>query len=114
MLKLSAIGFVGKTPRFTKTGDTKVLAFSLGTTRSIGKGKTKTSWTEVRLWGDYAEAMSPYIKKGRGLYVEGRPEATAFINKKEEAVGTLTLHADQVEFLGANPDKDEASEAAAE
>lgn len=113
MLKIQAIGNIGKV-RFTSTEKTKVLAFSLATNRPIGKGKTKTTWVECRVWDNLAESLKDYAKKGRAVYVEGRPEASAYVNKKEEAVGDVLIHVDVLELLGPNnspkPEGEEKSE----
>ena len=51
-------------------------------------------WREVT-------TIAQYITKGTKVYVEGSPDADAYINKEGKAVGNLKINVREFEFLGS-------------
>ena len=51
-------------------------------------------WREVT-------TIAQYITKGTKVYVEGSPDADAYINKEGKAVGSLKINVREFEFLGS-------------
>lgn len=51
--------------------DTKLLTFSIANSRTY-KDEEQTSWINCNLWGKSAEALAPYLTKGKLVVVTGR------------------------------------------
>jgi single-strand DNA-binding protein len=76
--KVILIGNVGKDPEI-KSFDNggKVANFSIATSESwkdkqSGERKEKTDWHNVAVFGQLADIVERYVKKGSKLYVEGK------------------------------------------
>jgi single-strand DNA-binding protein len=71
------IGNVGKDPELKslETGN-KVVTFSMATSEVYkdkhGEKQEKTEWHNIVMWGNRAEILDKYVKKGSKLYVEGK------------------------------------------
>ena len=78
--KLIIAGNLGKDPemRYAPNGDA-VTSFSVATSRKYtdksGQKVEETIWFRVSVWGKQAEVCNQYLKKGRGVLVEGRLNA---------------------------------------
>lgn len=75
--KIIILGNVGKKPELAYTpSGTAVCRFSVATNHKWkdGKGENKeeVTWHNVSTWGDTAEIVNKYLKKGSKVYVEGR------------------------------------------
>lgn len=106
-----AAGRVGRDAelRFTPIGE-PVLGFSLATDRGWGDNK-HTVWFNCSLWGERAEKLAPYIKKGTALLVEGEVAARAYLDRDTgEARASLDLRARTVRFLGGRGERDSLSD----
>lgn len=60
-----------------------VLNINLASNRKIGETQY-TDWVSLKVWGERAVKLAPYITKGTRLYVEGRPEARAYKKRLPE------------------------------
>ena len=105
------LGNVGKTPelRYTQGGHA-VCDFSVAVNKKRRKKNDAdtedrtyevTTWFRVTCWRALAENVAKYVNKGDQIFVTGEVEASAWINKNDEAQGQLELTADQVRFLGS-------------
>ena len=80
------IGHVGKDAEInhTKNG-TAVVNFSLATSESWkdreGVRKDHTEWHKCTLWGKMAEALGPYLVKGKHVCAEGSLETRKWEDK---------------------------------
>ena len=87
--KVSLIGSVGKDPEIRKTQDGKLIAsFSLATSeswkdKSTGERKQNTEWHKIVIFGQLAEIVERYVKKGSKLYLEGSLKTRDWIDKKD-------------------------------
>ena len=61
-------------------------------------GNKKVIWLDV-LKLDKEGKLTPYLVKGSIIEVEGRISVGAYINKENNAVGTMTLWANELGFL---------------
>lgn len=105
------LGNVGKTPELRYTqGGIAVCDFSVAVNKKRRKRNDAdtedqtyevTTWFRVTCWRALAENVAKYVNKGDQIFVTGEVEASAWINKNEEAQGQLELTADQVRFLGS-------------
>lgn len=75
--KVMLIGNLGRDPelRATPSGQ-NVATFSMATNRRYknrdGEWQDETQWHNIVVWGNRAEFITNYLKKGSRLFVEGR------------------------------------------
>jgi len=102
MIKTSVIGNLGKDANVKEVNGKKVINFSVAHTEKFknanGEDISKTTWVECAYWNDKT-AVVPYLKQGTLVYVEGMPEADAYL-KDGEAKATLRLRVGTVQLLG--------------
>ena len=105
--KVILIGNLGQdpeAPRKTQSGQS-VVDISIATRRRGKDGNDFTDWHTVTCWGNTADNVYKFLKKGRQVYIEGRlqydtwmDESTGRNRKKAKVV------ADTVQFLGSKND----------
>lgn len=104
MLKMSAIGHLGKDCIVKEVNGKNVINFTVAHTEKFkdaqGVLKEKTTWLECAYWSDRV-AIAPYLLKGTQVYVEGSPSADGYIDKNNQARATLRLRVDKIELLGS-------------
>jgi len=104
MLKATVIGNLGNDPdmRYSANGS-PLLRFNVAsnyrTRTPEGAWQDKTEWVRVTVIGTRAESLSPYLKKGSRVYVEGRFEARPWTDQQGQVRAGLEVLADQVEFM---------------
>lgn len=102
--KCILIGNLGRDAETSYTASqTAVTKFSVATTRrwkdqATGDWKDETNWTNVVLWR--GENVSPYLTKGKQVYVEGRLQTRSYEDKDGKKVWTTEVVADDVILLG--------------
>jgi single-strand DNA-binding protein len=104
MLKATLIGNLGSDPdlRYSANGS-PLLRFNVAsnyrTRTPEGEYQDKTEWVRVTVVGNRAESLSPYLKKGSRVYVEGRLEARPWTDQQGQIRAGLEVLANQVEFM---------------
>lgn len=102
--KVILIGHLGRDAETAYTASqTAVTKFSVATNRrwkdqQSGEWKEETNWTNVVLWR--GENLSPYLTKGKQVYVEGRIQTRSYDDKDGKKVYTTEVVADDVILLG--------------
>jgi len=73
------LGYVGKDAelKYTKNKQKAILTFDMATSVFTG-GKNYTTWHRVVVWGQLAEAVAKYIRKGALVFVEGSNEKNKY------------------------------------
>ena len=103
MIKLTAIGNLGKDCTVNTVNNKTVINFSVAHTEkfkdNMGVQKDKTVWVECAYWTDRT-AIAPYLKKGTQVYVEGSPEVRNYTTKDGANASSLTLRVQNVQLLG--------------
>ena len=112
MLKASIIGNLGNDPEMRySAGGAPFLRFIVASNfraRSPeGEGQDKTEWVRVTVFGQRAETLGQYLKKGSRVYVDGRLEARPWTDQQGQVRAGLELVASDVEFMSTRSD-DEA------
>lgn len=79
-----------------------VCSFNVAVNQYYGGNET-TTYYRVSAWRQLGESCQRYLAKGRKVHVSGAVKASAYINQQGQAVGSLELNAQTVEFLGGNP-----------
>jgi single-strand DNA-binding protein len=106
MIKLTAIGHLGKDATVNTVSGKQVINFAVAHTEKYknaqGEQVDKTIWVDCAYWTDKT-AIAPYLKKGTQVYVEGQPEATTY-NKGSEIFPKLICRVSSVQLLGSKQD----------
>ncbi len=106
------IGRVGNDPQ-TRTLDdgTVVTSFHVAVNERWsggGEQRKRVTWYRVTAWRGLAEVAGSHLKKGRLVFVRGRPGASAWVDQEGQARASLELTADEIKFLDAPPDAEES------
>lgn len=109
MLKLQAIGHLGKDAEVKQVGEKTVINFSVAHTEKVN-GESKTIWVECAKWGDKT-AVAQYLKKGTQVFVEGTPEVRTW-EKDGKGGASLKLFVTNLQLLG-NANREEPAAATA-
>jgi single-strand DNA-binding protein len=114
MIKLQLIGRVGSKPemRATKAGR-PVANFNVAV--SAGKdsnGEYVSKWYPVTCWDGRAELAVKIIEKGDLVLIEGSPELSSWVDKKDEEHLELMVHCKFLQVLARSKRKDGEPEVA--
>src|SRR6476469_3252569 len=103
MIKLQAIGHLGKDCTVNNVNGKNVMNFSVAHTEKFkdasGQQKEKTIWVDCAYWSERT-AIAPYLKKGTQVYVEGAPEVRTYQTQDGKQGASLTLRVLSVQLLG--------------
>jgi single-strand DNA-binding protein len=103
--KVIIVGNLGRDAelRYT-TGGHAVANFSLAATEKWndkqGQKQERTEWVRCQLWGKSAEALEPYLKKGKQVYIEGRLQTREWEDKDGNKRYTTEVRVDRTVLLG--------------
>lgn len=111
MFTASIIGNIGGDPeqKYAASG-TATLRFNVAVnqrTRVEGEWTEKTEWVRVTVFGNRAETLGQYLKKGTRVFVSGRLEARPWTSQQGEVRAGLEVIADTVEFFSTRQQDDE-------
>lgn len=99
--KVILIGNLGQdpeAPRKTNSG-LSVLDISIATSRKL-KGETRTDWHTVTCFGQTADNVHKFLRKGRQVYIEGRLQYDSWEDKNTgQKRKKAKIVADNVTFL---------------
>lgn len=109
-MKLIGVGRLGQDAQLRYTGDNTPVA-NLNVAWNYGRagsdGKRPTQWLEAALFGDRAEKLAPYLKKGTSVFLDIRDAHVETFNKRDGGTGVkLTGTVDAIEFAGDRPPSD--------
>lgn len=106
MNRVILIGNLGQDAelRHTQAG-TPVSNFSIATTErwmnKDGERQELTTWHRIVLWGTVAEALKPYLVKGKQVAVEGKLRANKWTSADGDKRETMEVIAEKVTLLGS-------------
>ena len=107
MIKLQVIGNLGKDCIVNTVNGKNVINFTVAHTEkyrdSQGNNQEKTTWVDCAYWTDRT-AVSPYLTKGKQVFVEGTPEVRTFTRNDGTAGASLSLRVREVQLLGGRGD----------
>jgi single-strand DNA-binding protein len=112
MLKASIIGNLGSDPemRYSANGSPYLrfnVASNFRARTPEGEWQDRTEWVRVTVFGQRADTLQQYLKKGSRVYVEGRLEARPWTDQQGQVRAGLEVMANDVEFMSSRAD-DEA------
>lgn len=116
--KVTLIGLLGNDPdvKTTATGLT-ITNISLATSeqwkdKQSGEQKERTEWHRVTFFGNLAEIVGKYQKKGSQIYVEGRLQTDKWQDKDGNDRYTTKIMANEMQMLSGSKALQGASESA--
>jgi single-strand DNA-binding protein len=117
MIKLLAIGHLGKDATTNQVNGKNVINFSVAHTEKFkdaaGNSMEKTIWLACAYWADKI-AIAPYLLKGTQVFIEGIPEVKMF-NRNDGSPGAeLTVKVFSVQLLGGKKEGASGAPAAAQ
>lgn len=101
--KVMILGRLGRDPekKYTASG-IAVCNFSVATSESVKKGNAfeeKTEWHKIIVFGNQAETVSKYVKKGSLVFIEGRIQSRSYQDKEGHEKHITEIIANSVRFL---------------
>ena len=103
MIKMQVIGHLGKDCLVNTVNGKNVINFTVAHTEkykdSQGNNQEKTTWVDCAYWTDRT-ALSPYLSKGKQVFVEGTPEIRTFTRQDGTNGASLSLRVREVQLLG--------------
>ncbi|NOX89330.1 MAG: single-stranded DNA-binding protein [Calditrichaeota bacterium] len=113
--KAILIGRVGKDPDLRYTpGGTSVAGFSIATNfrtkDSEGNWQENTEWHNISAFGNLADFVGNYIKKGRLVYIEGRLHTRSWEDQNNNKHYRTEIVANTIQLLGPKPEEAEGEE----
>ncbi|MEI9944927.1 MAG: single-stranded DNA-binding protein [Chitinophagaceae bacterium] len=107
MIKMQVIGNLGKDCVVNTVNGKNVINFTVAHTEkykdSQGTSQEKTTWVDCAYWTDRT-AISPYLTKGKQVFVEGTPEVRSFTRQDGTAGASLSMRVRDVQLLGGRGD----------
>lgn len=107
MIKMQVIGHLGKDCTVNTVNGKNVINFTVAHTEkyrdSQGNNQEKTTWVDCAYWTDRT-ALSPYLLKGKQVFVEGTPEVRTFTRQDGTGGASLSLRVREVQLLGGRGD----------
>lgn len=114
MIKLQIIGNLGKDCVVNTVNGKNVINFTVAHTEkyrdSQGNNQEKTTWVDCAYWTDRT-GISPYLTKGKQVFVEGTPEVRTFTRQDGTSGASLSLRVREVQLLGGRGDSSASSAA---
>jgi single-strand DNA-binding protein len=109
MLKATLIGNLGGDPETRYTADGRAfIRFNVASNYRArdqgGEWQDKTEWVRVTVFGQRAEALAQYLRKGTKVYVDGRLEARPWLDNSQQPRAGLEVIANDVEFMSSRTD----------
>ena len=103
MIKMQVIGNLGKDCLVNTVNGKNVINFTVAHTEkykdSQGNSQERTTWVDCAYWTDRT-ALSPYLTKGKQVFVEGTPEIRTFTRQDGTSGASLSLRIREVQLLG--------------
>jgi len=107
MIKLQLVGHLGKDCIVNTVNEKNVINFSVAHSEKYkdnqGVNQERTTWVDCAYWTDRT-AISPYLTKGRQVYIEGEPELKTFTKKDGTGGASLSLRVRFIQLMGSGSD----------
>ena len=112
MLKASVIGNLGNDPEMKYSANgAPFLRFNVASNFRArtpeGQWEDKTEWVRCTVFGQRAESLSQYLKKGMRVFVDGRLEARPWTDQQGGVRAGLELVASDVEFMSSRSEDEQ-------
>jgi single-strand DNA-binding protein len=112
-MPVSEFGRIGRDAelRYTPSGDAVCgIPVAVDYGRKGQDGKKPTQWYEVTLWGKQAEALAPYLLKGKQVFFTGTDLHVESFSKADGSQGTkLVCRAGEIKFASDGQQQQQAA-----
>lgn len=103
--RVQLIGRTGQDPEVRHLENGMAVAnFTLATNEKFktkdGEKKEITDWHKITIWGNLAEVVEKYVKKGDLLYIEGKIRTRSWDNKEGKTQYTTEIIGNVMQMLG--------------
>lgn len=117
MNQLQMIGFVGQDSKIKEFPSGKsAISFSVADnytyTDQNGEKTTETTWFQCLIFGttEYLERLQGQLKSGLRVFVQGSMSASAYLDKDNKVIPTVTVIVARIEYLFDKKSKEENPE----
>ena len=112
MLKATLIGNLGNDPdmRYSASGAPHLrfnVASNYRTRTPEGEWQERTEWVRVTVFGQRAESLAQYLRKGTRVYVDGRLEARPWTDQQGQVRAGLEVIASEVVYMSSRAEDDQ-------
>lgn len=117
MLKIQAIGNLGKDAEIKEVGTNFVISFSVAINNrskdASGTVINTTTWLNCDFWkrDRNGTGVAAYLKKGTTVFVEGYPKVRTYTTASGDHRADLTVRIDNLELLGGRKEDNEGGSA---
>src|SRR5881394_4020948 len=112
MIKMQIIGNLGKDCNVNTVNGKNVINFTVAHTEkyrdSQGNNQERTTWVDCAYWTDRT-GISPYLTKGKEVYVEGIPELKTYTKKGGSNGASLSMKIRVIQLVGGRSDNGSGS-----
>ena len=110
-MKLIGVGRLGKDAELRRTGQGKPVV-NMSVAWNYGKpdqdGKKPSQWIDIAFFGERAEKVAPYLKKGTELFLDIQDAHVETYKRQDGETGyKLTGTVFEVHFVGSKPRQEE-------
>lgn len=107
--KVMLMGNLGQDPEIRQANGASIANLSLATSRKYkgrdGNVVEEVEWHRVVLFGRSAELAEQYLKKGSGVFIEGRLRTRKWADKDGNDRWTTEIVGDNMQFVGSRSDR---------
>lgn len=99
----SVTGRLGKDAETKSVGAKGTLSTEFSLANDTGFGQyEKTSWIDVRIWGQRGASVQPYLKKGTKIAVTGQFTQNSWVDQNGQKHVAWRLEASDIVLLGSS------------
>lgn len=113
--KVMLMGNLGQDPEIRQANGASIANLSLATSRKYkgqdGNVVEEVEWHRVVLFGRSAELAEQYLKKGSGVFIEGRLRTRKWADKDGNDRWTTEIVAENMQFVGGRNDRQDGGDA---
>ena len=100
------------TPQGTAVANLRMAVNRKFRSKTTQELKEEVCFITAVVWNKQAETCNQYLKKGSGLFVEGRLQSRSWEDNAGQKRSVIEVRADRVQFLGKAPAREGAEGAA--
>lgn len=115
MNKCTIVGNLTRDPAQRSVGERTVCSFTVAVNRPYTNrdGVREADFFDVSVWGKMGDACARFLRKSSRVAVCGEVSAHAYAGQDGKPRASLTIKADEVEFLNRRGDADDTGAAGA-
>ena len=103
--RISLIGNVGRDPEIKDYQGSKVATFSLAVNEKVIRNDAQTEekvlWFRVTFWGNTADIVERFVKKGAQVYIDGKLSTSDYKDREGKDRTSLEVRGQTLTLLGS-------------